>query len=213
MVLAASVLAENEAAAWAHADVVRHVEHLRAGRLVQEREPLLRRVVLPDLASLGVAAVGRDNIDPPVAVPRALKARELGASFPQPLRPDAAVRDRIGIGIVDRHPPHGIPRTGRLALPGVSSGAVREREHLESAPVHQVSRRTWREAVEACFGPILGLVDDARCRVDRNCLVHEPTHGAIGLGRGGAVRRDFEHVSVGHAEVFLSAGTEHGFLA
>jgi hypothetical protein len=84
VVAAGAVLVQIQAAVGADGDVVGRFEH--AARSVDSTISVTvsARVVGPDLALADVAAVGADEIDQAVAVPRAFAARELCGALGAP---------------------------------------------------------------------------------------------------------------------------------
>ena len=83
---------------------------------------------------------------------------------------------RRRIGVVDVDPLHGQPPADALTLAHVEARVLAHGEHLQQAALGQplrVLRDIAVEARAAAGAGILGLVDDAAARVDRDRLVRE----------------------------------------
>ena len=199
--LAAAVFAQDESSARADRDVVRRVQHGRARRLEQQRDRLGLRIVFPDLA-LADPAARRDDVDLlVVAVPAAFESRERRGAERPPLSPDevAGHRVRVVVRRLDRHPLDIECRAVRIARAQVGVVGACDFQHVEEPAVGGTISFVRDVSIEARRGAvILGLVNEAGDRIDRQRLVRETAHVADRNGIAELVCRHVEDVAVRH---------------
>ena len=174
----APVLADHQSPARAHRDVVGHVEDHPAGGLEEERQLLFGGDVAPDLARGRVAAALGREIDLPLGKPAAFEAREhrrlLGIALPKAAVAPAPVVGVHDLRVFDVDPGDVEGLSGLQPLDEVLRALGLE--HLDLAAGLKVPALGRDEAVEASLALILGHVDHARSRVERDGLVRESSH-------------------------------------
>ena len=195
---AAAVLAEHEAAARAHRDVVGRVQHLRTLGDSNTRRASRWGLVLPDLALSHVAAAGRHEVDLAATVPGALEPAEGGAALSEALREHSSRRSARDPDRGCRSSPRDVSGSSWIWFEaGVVLRLAVDRQHLQRAAGGELAALIRQEPIEAGVVPgVLGLVDDAGAdRVAMASWRKRPI-ALSGSGVVAAERRDFVDVAV-----------------
>ena len=156
------VLAEHQGAAAAGRDVVREVEHIWPGRLVDEPQSFRPSVVRPHLSRPvakpldgvtgtglgGATTLGRAEVHRVSVVDRALQAGEPGRALGPPLSADVVEGGVVGcrcrspwsererrVGVVDVNPCHPVARPAGLRGGEIGVGDALHGQHLQASPV------------------------------------------------------------------------------
>ena len=195
------VFAEHQAAAWAHTDVVRHVQHIRSRRLEDQAQAVRLGIDFPHLPHPRVAARGGRDIQASVAEPRAFQTREdraargesLGVNASSVLGSNRRVRP-VRLGDVD--PVDAEALADALPLPREIARTAIDGEHLQLSAGVKTIRCLRNEAIQARTPLIFGFIHDAGRRVRGGRFVHETPHVGDRHGLAAARARHFEHVAM-----------------
>lgn len=224
----AAGFAEDQAAARASGDVVRVVQHVAIGRLVNQAEGFVDRIVGDDLAAARNTAADRADINDAVAVPHAFAPTQACGALHDALGNHAAVYGAGDEGLVrllDIHPLDISACTRRLGDAGVvvgvrnaidcagGIGSNNEFHHLQPAAPGRPARQVGNEALETGRRAVLALVNDAGGRIDRDGFVAEAAHVDQRDRLGFANRRDVEAVAVLFGVGGIGVQAVGGFLA
>ena len=211
MVVPAAVLAEHEVAPGRHRQVVAVLHQVAVVGLDEQLQGPRRfrffgrplagaRFVAPHLSLLLLAAAGACKVDGLPAVPHALAAGESGGALVESLVAQVIVR---GLHVLHVHPGrgHAVPGSDglRLVVGRVQARPDEGHERLQPAACREISGLVGQVAVDETVAGVLGLIDDARCRMDGHGLVVEAAHRLQGdrLHRPrGRTGRDLEVVPV-----------------